>query len=160
MFSVCHWFLRRPSRMVPRFYVKPRLIFCVSSVLDPIGDRNDVYIGHPLIGDPPYRAGAAWPMPRTGPGRPAHAPPPVRGPWGLRPRGQGAVRRGPLREGPAHGAGHGPSGPARSGAWARPPGPVWGMGQAYQYICIYQTSFRSPIGSRTELTQKISRGFT
>ena len=22
----------------------------------------------------PYRAGAAWPMPRTGPGRPAHAP--------------------------------------------------------------------------------------
>ena len=52
----------------------------------------------------PYRAGAAWPMPRTGPGRPAHAPPHVRGPWGLRPRGPGGGRpQRPLREGPAHG---------------------------------------------------------
>ena len=35
-------------------------------------------------------------MPRAGPGRPAHVPPHVRGPWGLRPRGrEGAVRTGP-----------------------------------------------------------------
>ena len=42
IFSVFHRFLRRPKRCAPKLYVKSRLIFCVSSVLDPIGDRNDV----------------------------------------------------------------------------------------------------------------------
>ena len=59
--------MKKPKRIVPRFYAESLLIFCVSSVLDPIGDRGDVYIGHPLIGGPPYQAGAA---PHTRPGRP------------------------------------------------------------------------------------------
>ena len=42
--------------------------FRVSSVLDPIGDRNDVYIGHPLIGGPPIPGRGGLAMPRTGPG--------------------------------------------------------------------------------------------
>ena len=42
--NVFHLFLRRPKRIVPRFWSESRLNFCVSSVLDPIGDRNDVYI--------------------------------------------------------------------------------------------------------------------
>ena len=40
--NIFHRFVRRPKRIVPRFYAEPRLIFCVSSDLDPIGDRNDV----------------------------------------------------------------------------------------------------------------------
>ena len=131
--TVVHHFLRRPERCTPQFYVKSRLNSCVSFVLDPIGDRNDVYRpppnrwppkpgrggppyqagaaphtrpGRPPIpgpGGPPYQAGAAWPMPRTGPGRPAHALPHVRGPWGPRPRGRGG---GPRKRGPAERAEH------------------------------------------------------
>ena len=44
IFSVFHRLLRRPKRCAPKFYAKSRLNFCVSSVLDPIGDRNDVAI--------------------------------------------------------------------------------------------------------------------
>ena len=39
IFSVFHRFLRRPKRCAPKFYAKSRLNFCVSSVLDPIGDQ-------------------------------------------------------------------------------------------------------------------------
>jgi hypothetical protein len=39
-------------------------------------------------------------MPWAGP---AHAPPHVRGPWGLRPRGREAVRRGAPQRGPRGG---------------------------------------------------------
>ena len=97
----------------------------MSSVLDPIGDR--ILIGNtnrrppiPGRGDPLYQAGAAWPMPRTGPGRPAHAPPHVRGPWGPVRGAGGAVRRGAPQRGPS----------TWGGAWAGRPGPVRGMGQA------------------------------
>ena len=38
-------------------------------------------------------------MPRTGPGRPAHAPPHVRGPWGLR-RARGSPGSPVARVGP------------------------------------------------------------
>ena len=105
VFSYCtafDHFLRRPKRCAPKFYVKSRLNCCVSFVLDPIGDRNDVYICPPLIGGPPYRAGAAWPMPRTGPGRAGRPMPrpmcggrgaPVRGAGGGAPAG--APQRGP-----------------------------------------------------------------
>ena len=89
----------------------------------------------PGRGGPPYQAGAAWPMPRTGPGRPAHAPPHVRGPWGLRPRGrggrpQGAPQRGPSTWGGAWAA------PAWYGAWAR-------HISIYIYIYIY-IAYRAP----------------
>ena len=124
--NVCHRFSRRPNRIVPRFYAEPRLIFCVSSDLDPIGDRNDVYICPPLMRPPiPGRGSLAHAPDRAGPAGPCPAPcagavgPPSVGPGGGRPQR-------PLREGPAHWAGHGPAGPARSGAWARLPRP--GMG--------------------------------
>ena len=76
-------------------------------------------------------------MPQSGPGGLAHAPDRA-GPAGPCPAPcAGPFLRGPLRgpppgpldggpTAPAHGAGHGPAGPARSGAWARPPRP--GMG--------------------------------
>jgi hypothetical protein len=39
IFSVFHLFSKRPKRCARKFYVKSRLNFCVSSVLDPIGDQ-------------------------------------------------------------------------------------------------------------------------
>ena len=47
IFIVFHRFLRRPKRCAPKLYVKSRLNFCVSSVLDPIGDR--ILIGNTHI---------------------------------------------------------------------------------------------------------------
>ena len=42
-FKVCSIdFDNDEERIVPRFYTESRLVFCVSSDLDPIGDRNDV----------------------------------------------------------------------------------------------------------------------
>ena len=104
--------------------------------------------GHPLIGDPPYQAGAASytrpgrPGPCPGPGRAGRPMPrpmcwalpvgPLRGPPPPAPRtgaprpphmGRGMGR--PARPGPGHGPGR--------------PGPVWGMGQAY--INIYRHRF-------------------
>ena len=42
IFIVVHPILKRPKRIVPRFYTESRLFFRVSSHLNPIGDRNDV----------------------------------------------------------------------------------------------------------------------
>ena len=72
--------------------------------------------GRGVLAHAPDRAGPAGPRPAPCAGA---VGPPSEGPGGGRPQR-------PLREGPAHGAGHGPAGPAGSGAWARPPRP--GMG--------------------------------
>ena len=125
--------MRRPKRCAPKFYVKSRLNFCVSCVLDPIGDR--ILIGntnrspHTRPGRPPIpgRGGLAHAPDRAGPAGPCPAPcagavgPPSEGPGG------GAPAEA-LREGPAHGAGHGPAGPARPGAWTS--GMAWAWANA------------------------------
>ena len=55
-FNVVNRCLRRPKRCVPKLYVKSRLNFCGSSVLDPIGDR--ILIGNDPI--PGRGVGDRW----------------------------------------------------------------------------------------------------
>ena len=108
-----HLFLRR-IRDLPGAFLGKRPPF-PGPILGPIPCQIALANAHAM---PDAHAHA---MGRAGPGRPAHAPPHVRGPWGPRPRGRGGGA-------PAEAPQRGPS--TWGGAWAGRPGPVRGMGQA------------------------------